>query len=264
MIDFAYQNLDRYTLSFEFEIGYGKEVFNATVPLDVPNTAQDYFSAVNSLRATPDDHIVVDILKQGLTGLVTQNSSNILSNQPFQGNLSSASNNECTSSAELYNFISTSSVRKNYYDRVLNHSPIYFTLVSAWNDLVSLANVKVSTGVVEASLFASTTLSRWDDGAQVQVVRRPGVPTFDIVTGSALDCNGNTIPTVLAELSDNYVFQGHEDFQQFQNYTSETWGGFVEFLNPEFRCRNVPIYTRCRKIGGNTYECIANVPSCQY
>ncbi len=250
--------LRRYVMSYEFELGYLKEIFTASIPQDVHQAANNYFNEYNNFRANPDDVELQQFWNDFFTG-----SSNFGSTTQ---SISSASGGDddvkvCTWSADFFDFIRSSNSRTNYFRATRTDK--WQSVINSYNNFAGRANVTVSVGVINASFLSAQTVVEWPDGAQLNVIRRPYVETFDIVDGSALDCNGNLVPTTPDDASGKFEFPNIEAANDFLDHIDNLQNIQLERVLLEQACRDVPVLTDCVQTGERSFTCSTRVPNCQ-
>ena len=166
----------------------------------------------------------------------------------------------------MYSFLTTSSVRSHVYS--LNLGGTWGDVENFFNDFLARANLRVSIGTgsvaVSTSLPTFTTPIEFQDGGSLRVVRRPGVDTYDVVDGTALDCNGNLIPTNDNDITGNFVFSDVFGSDSFLDYLENLPGIEIIVIPSDYNsCLNLPAQTRCVQIGKGKFECTTRVPNCE-
>lgn len=130
---------------------------------------------------------------------------------------------------------------------------------NAWNRLVSITNVQVNVGVVSASLFQVPGRITIEGAGSFSVVANTEVDRFDVVDGSAEDCNGNSVPTNPEELRGNFLFRSRDNAEAFNNFV----GGFLgaDLRTETQGCVGTFFRTSCKE-RGDSIECTLIVPNC--
>ncbi|MBU2980179.1 hypothetical protein [Alteromonas sp. C1M14] len=176
---------------------------------------------------------------------------------------SSTSGSECTSAERMYSYVTDSSVRTEAYQNAIIQQPVRQSISIAWNNLIDVANISVSVGGVEVDLFKKETEVFFPDGGYMRVVNRPNVPQMAVIPGSALDCNGNSIPTTRDEVPGTYYHSTLAENENFREYV-RSFGVGVRVNNKT--CYTGPIQTKCMPSSKDPdkMECIAVIPECFY
>ena len=177
----------------------------------------------------------------------------------------SSSSQTCPNSQRLYDYVTTSSLRTQAYHNALNQPGVQSYIQAfnnAWNNVISLTNATVTTGVVQAKLFSLDTTVFIDSAGQLDLTVRPGVETMDVVEGSILDCHGNAIPTSIENLAGKYVFANLDEAERFGTYTQ--YLGTVELQNTYSACVNTFYQTTCKPASkdGDAFICTIVIPQC--
>lgn len=134
-------------------------------------------------------------------------------------NVSSPScNSDRPQDAKIHNFLVNSALRRDVYNKTVLYYPSIQNAFNAWNNLVSHVDFSAGGVGVNTNMFAISQSIMFADGATVGVVANPAYLTFDIVPGSAVDCNGNNIPLPSESLTGDYRFTTADDARRFSDY----------------------------------------------
>ncbi len=150
---------------------------------------------------------------------------------------------------------SYSSLRRNVYKKTAQYCPEIQNVFNFWNNLVSHVDFSAGGVGVNTNIFAISQRIMFADAATVGVVANPDYLTFDIVPGSAVDCNGNNIPLPSEPLVGDYSFTTADGARRFSDYaqyfgaavgncpvcsaTSQakcTWNGITKRYSCNFTC----------------------------
>ncbi len=113
---------------------------------------------------------------------------------------------------------SYSSLRRNVYKKTAQYCPEIQNVFNFWNNLVSHVDFSAGGVGVNTNIFAISQRIMFADGVAVVVVANPDYLTFDIVPGSAVDCNGNNIPLPSESLVGDYSFTTADGARRFSDY----------------------------------------------
>lgn len=252
--------LRRYLMSYEFEQGYIKEIFTASIPQDVQQASDDLFNTYHSFRANPDDSELQQIVED-FFGTSSFTSTDLSAAQSFNSASSDDDVKNCFASESMFRFINESGTRAHIYS--LNLGGRWGSVVNSYNNFASRGNITVSVGIVQASFLAYEIKIPFADGGSLNVVRHPGVDTFDVVDGSAMDCNGNMIPTSPNEISGTFSFPDIGQVADFLDHIDGLPNVELERVFREEQCRQVPLLSRCTQVADHKFECVTIVPNCQ-
>lgn len=241
VIDFKSEKLYLYNWELDNELRR-YEFDEKSIPSSVKSSVTDYFhwrnQAKTLLNSNPDL----------ISNLITQLKA---SNQTAKVSYSSQTSSGCgVGDINAYDFLSTSSLRVNVFNKMLTYYPSIQSTINSWNSFVTFANADFAVGSVEAKWLTIAQTINFEDGSSVDVVASESGNSFSTVKGSAVDCSGNLIPTEQGGFIGNFSFETSGEYEAFQSY-GDLHG--IDFEN-NFTCKMGSFLTQCRKVPSG-YEC---------
>lgn len=258
VIDLKTEKLFLYRVHIDMELGW-QRVSGLETGEDVKLAVQEFFESRRNLIAEFESS------PNMLSDLISSVSVSGLGSSPKESkvfreiaNYTSGNNGKSCKASDkgVYEFILDSQFRKNVFDKMLQWYPVSQSFINTWNNFLSKANITFTTGSgafslsVEGSLFGLPQTINFPDGGVADVIISGDGNTFEVVEGSAFDCENNQIPTEESEFSGNFNFGSLSSFNGFQNYGS--------YFNVEFSgtvCTNNTFFTSCRYSGDGKYLC---------
>ncbi len=149
-------------------------------------------------------------------------------------------------------FMSTSSDRNILYDHLFDTN-FDIRLTANLNNIAD--NLSIGTITLE-NLDLTITLNFFD-GSHVEVIPDLVKGTLDIVPGTGVDANNNSIPLSAYEATGLYTFPGH-DSEDWSRYLKR-WGGNFSWASVRY-CPSVEL--ACT-FSGNTLTCSLLTPPCR-
>ncbi|MFT4924120.1 MAG: hypothetical protein ACI8WB_000198 [Phenylobacterium sp.] len=224
------------------------KLWKKNIAPNIDSTLTEFFSYrqqfLNSLSSNPN--VINELLKE----VTTMNYSG------SEGGLGKA-DSWLTSSAESgtgettpYEFMTTSSLRKQVFDRMVNYYPNAQNALNAWNSFAQFASVSVGPASVSSAWLTIPQTISFSDSGYLQVVISPSGDTFNVVAGSAFDSSGNQIPDNQKGFVGNFTFNTSASQTTFRNYGS--------YYNIEFAVGNTcfnDYRTSCVQTSSNRYIC---------
>ncbi len=263
VIDFQSQKLYGYEWFIFESAGMGEESFypklsNAYIPSNVRDAITEFFSHrqqfFDTLNSNPD----------GLSELANLiNTSNYASSNKlehtsryFENNSTEASTCEKGKSTP-HDFMTTSSLRKEMFDRTLSSFPELQSALNTWNSFAQSSSVAVGPASVSPGWLAVPQKINFGSGGHLKVVVNSSGDTYDVVADSAFDCSGNQIPDKKSEFLGNFVFDNRSSSDIFKTY-GEIYG--IEFTLRQSCLQSYR--TTCTLTSAGKYTCTIVQPSC--
>lgn len=163
--------------------------------------------------------------------------------------------NECpilpSGSIGMYDFLTTSSLRKSVFDQLNTYYPMIQGAFNWWNSFSAEAGLSVAGTVsVRGSFFSIPQQINFADGGSLEVVVNDSGTSFNVIQSSVYDCSGNRIPTDEAGFTGNFSFESINELQAFADYGA-IWGIQVEV----HVCRSGNYQTRCYRKSNGSFVC---------
>ncbi|WP_417666863.1 hypothetical protein [Pseudidiomarina sp.] len=258
VIDLNTEKLFLYRAHIDAELGW-QRVTGVTVGDDVKSAIQEFFTSRSNLIAAFESspNMLSDLISSvNASGLASPPRESkvfrTVSNYTAENNGKSCA----TSDRGVYQFILDSQFRKNVFDKMLLWYPVSQSFINTWNNFVNKANITFQSNsgnfslFVEGNLFGTPQTIHFPDGGVADVVMSGDGNTFDVVEGSAFDCDNNQIPTQESEFSGNFNFGSLSSFNGFQDY-----GSYFDIEFSGTVCTNNTFFTSCRYSGDGKYLC---------
>lgn len=153
-------------------------------------------------------------------------------------------------------YLSDSSYRKSHYDTIHTLYPVAATLRDTWNNFATAANLSLgfSKTIFSVDIALNAYIRplpvRFTDGSHAKVVVGPSGDTYQVVKGTAYDCNDNKIPESAEEFRGVFEFQNEMSAEQFKKY-GELFD--IQF-NGVGNISQCTLQSRC-VTNGDKYEC---------
>lgn len=269
-VDESYYVIDFETEAVSYYGWYLEEVYHSdeptyilrlselTVPAYVRDTLDDFFHYRAQYRDDMSNNSdALSELLQDITQNTLIESKESLQLNDYIGSSSSTSGQCGQGEVNVYNFMHTSHLRKQVFDRMLTYYPAVQNSINAWNAFASFSTVNVGPASVSANWLSLPQQITFEDSSHLKVVVSPSGDTFDVVEDSAFDCSDNQVPDNNDDFIGQFVFANQEAQIDFRNYG--------ELYNIEFEiytiCSSVYRVT-CVKTGDGKYTCTLYQSSC--
>ena len=241
VVDFSSEKLYLYNWELDNELRR-YEFDEKSVPTSVQTKINDYFYWRNEAE------VVLDSNPNLISNLITGSQS---SSQTAKVSYSANITSDCgAGDINAYDFLSTSSIRVNVFNKMLTYYPSIQGTINSWNNFVTYINADFGVGSVEAKWLTIAQTINFEDGSSVDVVASESGNSFSTVKGSAVDCSGNLIPTEQGGFIGSFSFETSREYEAFQNY-GDLHG--IDFEN-NLSCRMGSYLTQCKKVPSG-YEC---------
>ena len=257
VLDFYNKDIRR----FDFDIDTETRPIQI-IPFEVP-IPQNVLSYANEFFDTNEE--IVALLQNNpdlFSTLATEISSSSLEPSKTMGNLSTMSSGQCNTNAlSPHDFITSTSLRTSIFDKMNNYYPIIQGALNFWNSFILESQVTLGAGnesvnfsvTTEGSFFAIPQTITFPSGGQLDAVISPSGNSFNLIEGSAMDCQGNIIPTDKQGFIGSFNFSSESAQEQFRSY-----GAFFGVQFQDQSCRADIMITRCVQVGENQYSCFYN------
>lgn len=150
-----------------------------------------------------------------------------------------------------YDFMTTSSLRKSVFDRMLAWHPEMQSFINTWNRFAQFLNATVVFSSIEGESLAIKQTINFEDGSKLKVRISENGETFDVLDGSAFDCSGNRIPQKTEHFIGNFIFHRIDELEMFKRH-GRLFG--VDFNHVPF-CYS-SYQTRCFQTSTGRYTCV--------
>jgi hypothetical protein len=250
VIDFSNQSLKYFKAKIDDENGV-YEVSQLSIDSNINDAINDFFSARSSLQQmlTNDPNLISNLINDGHVPVSNFNVP-LLTNF-YTLDIASISTGACTASDKgIYDFLSTSSFRTNTFNAMKTYYPTAQSFFNTWNRFVAASNASVGVLSVEGGWFALPQTINFPDGGRADVIVSSDGNSFNVLDGSAYDCDNNEIPTTAGEFQGNFNFSTNDGYDAFSEYGA-SFG--VTFSAPV--CRMEFLMTSCVKKSSGRYEC---------
>ncbi|WP_025820700.1 hypothetical protein [Shewanella marina] len=165
------------------------------------------------------------------------------------------SSGQCNSDDDhvsAYDFIQSSQMRNNVFNRMNAYYPAIQNAINKWNQLAENISINSRNMSLSGTLFAIPQTINFQDGSRLKVTVSPSINTFNVVKGSAFDCSNNQIPADKSGFIGNFSFEGSHELNKFANFGS-SYGVIFENRG----CNMSFIMTRCVVTPSGGYVCTA-------